>query len=223
MAHASLLRVFSRDFWQTVLAYLGRGGGPRVRRIIDPSGLRAFLETRASHVAQTALYGYLRTRAGTRSFELFTSDDFAVVMNAAKWNVWLACLSDLAIYAGGLVAAGDHTREAVVGRMMNRVIDDILGGMGSPDGADGHYAELANALRKRVASCAWSQVPDDETAFSESPGALVHWAPIMPELKQLDEGIVRNSIRFRWQDVRRELRATLDAAALLESAAHSQV
>jgi hypothetical protein len=221
LARASLLRIFSRDFWQTVLAYLGRGGGPRVHRIIDLAGLRDFLETRASHVAQTALYGYLRTRAGTRSFELFASDDFAVVMNAAKWNVWLACLSDLAIYAGGLVAGGDHTREEVVGRVMSGIIDDILKGAGMPDGADSHYAGLADALRKRVASCAWSRVQDDETAFSESPAALVHWAPIMPELKQLDEDIVRNSVRFRWQDVRRELRANLDAPALLESAAHS--
>jgi hypothetical protein len=64
----------------------------------------------------------------------------------------------------------------------------------------------------------WSEVPDNAVAFSESPGALVRWAPIMEELKQLDEDIVRNSVRFRWQEVRRDLRASLDAEALL---AHS--
>ena len=31
----------------------------------------------------------------------------------------------------------------------------------------------------------------------------------------LDEEIVRNSVRFRWQEVRRELRATLDVDAVL--------
>ena len=205
-----------------MLAYMGRGGGARVQRIIDPAGLRQFLETRASHVAQTALYGYLRTRAGARAFELFSNDDFVHVMNAAKWNVWLTCLSDLAIYAGGLVAAGNHTREEAVGLVMTGVVTDILCGTGVPEEADGHYPELAEALRKRVAACAWSQVPDDETVFSESPAGLVRWAPIMPELKELDAEIVRNSVRFRWQEVRRELRANLDAAALLESATHSQ-
>ena len=52
--------------------------------------------------------------------------------------------------------------------------------------------------------------------------ALVRWAPIMPELKELDAEIVMNSVRFRWQEVRRELRSTLDAAKLLEDVAHSE-
>ena len=31
----------------------------------------------------------------------------------------------------------------------------------------------------------------------------------------LDEEIVRNSVRFKWQEIRRELRAKLDADAVL--------
>jgi hypothetical protein len=46
---------------------------------------------------------------------------------------------------------------------------------------------------------------------------LVYWAPIVDELKVLDEAIVRNSIRFRWQAPRRELRKALQAQQLLDS------
>ena len=61
----------------------------------------------------------------------------------------------------------------------------------------------------------WLAVDKDEAAFTESPAGLVRWAPVMDELKELDEEIVRNSIRFRWQEVRRELARHLDSGKLL--------
>jgi hypothetical protein len=54
--------------------------------------------------------------------------------------------------------------------------------------------------------------------FSESPAALVRWAPIAPELKQFDQEIVENSIKFKWRDVRRDLGKRLDAAAVARQA-----
>jgi hypothetical protein len=69
--------------------------------IATPEALARFLDTRASFIAQTSLYGYLRTRAGMRYPELFDDDPFVEGINIAKWHVWLDCLSDLAVYAGG--------------------------------------------------------------------------------------------------------------------------
>ena len=57
----------------------------------------------------------------------------------------------------------------------------------------------------------------DDAAFTESPAGLVRWAPVMDELKELDEEIVRNSIRFRWQEVRREFARHLDSRKLLDA------
>jgi hypothetical protein len=37
----------------------------------------------------------------------------------------------------------------------------------------------------------------------------------MDELKELDEEIVRNSVRFRWQEVRSEIARHLDAQAVV--------
>jgi hypothetical protein len=175
-----------------------------------------FLETRASFMAQSSLYGYLRTRAGMRYPELFDDDPFVVSINAAKWNVWLACLSDLAVYAGGLLAR--HGQAAAAGLAVTRIVERVLQRTGVPEGAGPAYPVEVARLRQRLAGCDWAAVTDDEAPFSHSPDALVRWAPVIDELKALDAGIVRNSVRFRWQEVRRELRRSLDAAAVLELA-----
>ncbi len=213
------IRLFSASFWKSLLGRLGAGSASRNRPVADIEGLAYFLRTRASHVAQTSLYGYLRTRAGTRFPELFSDDAFVESINIAKWHVWLACVSDLAIYAGGLLRSQTPGHESEVAPLMAGVVDSILQETGVPADAGKGFEAHASHVRARVAMCDWGTVSDDETAFSQSPAALVQWAPIVDELKQLDEEIVINSVRFRWQEVRRDLRRLLDAQAVLASAA----
>lgn len=181
------------------------------------AALRAYLRTRSTHVAQMTLYGYLRTRAGTRFPELFENDQFAVSLNIAKWHVWLACLGDLSVYAGGLLRRNADVTAQDAGALMRRLVDEILEETGVPPDAGPEFSAHAQRVRARLALCDWSP-SDEEAAFIESPGALVYWAPIVDELKALDEGIVRNSVRFRWHEVRRELSHNLDPAAILASA-----
>ena len=209
--------------------YLGAGTAGRKRAVADVAALRHFLDTRASHVAQTTLYGYLRTRAGTRYPVLFEDDAFVVSINHAKWQMWLACLSDLAVFAGGLLARRSQAGPAAAGAVVRRTVEAILEHAGIPDDSGPLFAEGADAVRNRLARCDWPAFAnsegafangegahaDGEAAFTASPEALVRHAPIIPELMALDEEIVRNSVRFRWQEVRRELRATLDADAVL--------
>lgn len=205
----------SREHWRTLLSYLS--GERSVRRIAvtDPATLIEFLNGRASHVAQTSLYGYLRTRAGMRYPELFENDDFLVAVNIAKWQVWLACLSDLAVFSGGLIKRATDAPNEEVGALMSAATGAILDEIGIPEEAGDGFHASRERLRERVAATEWSIIGDDESAFAESSDALVRWAPIVDDLKALDEGIVRNSVRFRWQEVRRDLRGGLDAAALL--------
>ena len=198
--------------------YLGARRAGRKRAVADAASLTHFLDTRASLVAQTTLYGYLRTRAGARYPELFENDAFVVSINHAKWQMWLACLSDLAVYAGGLLAHRSPGRAAAGGAAVRRSVDAILDRTGRPDDAGPHFDEGAEAVRERVGGCDWTALGDGEAAFTASPEALVRHAPIIPELMALDEEIVRNSVRFRWQEVRRDLRAALDAEAVLGQA-----
>jgi hypothetical protein len=183
-------------------------------RIADAQAFAAFLESRASYVAQTTLYGYLRTRAGMRYPELFSNDTFLPLINIAKWHVWLACLSDLAVYAGGLLAARTGQAEAA-GRLTRQAVEGVLARAGLPGEAGAEFPAHGQQVRARMALVDWRAVPDDGTVFTESEPALVRWAPVFDELKRHDAPIVRNSMRFKWQDVRRELRRDLDAAALL--------
>ena len=196
--------------------YLGLSRGARSRRIEDESGLAEFIDSRASHVGQSSLYGYLKTRAGTRFPQLFEHPDFVDSINIAKWHVWAACVSDLAVFAGGLLASGG-VAAARVSDIMESVIDGVLDGAGEPAEAGADFGAATQAVRDRIRACEWSAVADDESAFTESPASLVRWAPVVDELKQFDTEIVRNSIRFRWIEVRRKLRSDLHAAAFSQS------
>ena len=204
--------------------YLGAGTAGRKRTIADVAALRYFLDTRASHVAQTTLYGYLRTRAGTRYPVLFENDAFVGSINHAKWQMWLACLSDLSVFAGGLLArrAAVVSDSEVAGAVARRAAREILDRTGTPDDAGPLFPQEAEAVRDRLGRCDWdslarggSDLDSVEAVFTESPEALVRHAPIIAELMALDAEIVRNSVRFRWHEVRRELRAGLDADAIL--------
>jgi len=189
----------------------------RARPVVDRDGLGEFIRTRSAHVAQTSLYGYLRTRAGTRFPELFDNDEFVASINIAKWHVWLDCVSDLAVHAGGLLQrhAGGN---AQAGSLMREIVDGILRETGAPAEAGGEYGAHAERVLARISLTDWTALPEQEDVFGQSPSSLVYWAPIVDELKQLDEEIVRNSVRFRWQEVRRELDRLLDAGAVLVSA-----
>lgn len=190
----------------------------RSSTIADVEALRSFLDARSSFVAQTALYGYLRTRAGMRYPVLFDDAGFEKSVNIAKWHVWLACLSDLSVFAGGLLAQRSSAQPDEVGALMVAAFDAIMGATGIPAAAGSDFAAHAQRVRARLTSCDWAAVPDDATPFVESEPALVYWAPIADELKQHDSTIVRNSIRFLWQDVRRALRRDLDVAAVMDRA-----
>ena len=202
------------SFWRAFRAYFGGGFRGRREPVADRDGLARFLESRASYVAQVSLYGYLRTRAGMRYPELFSNDEFVKAIDAARWQVWLACLSDLSVYAGGLLAGRTRADPAWIGPLMTATFEAILAASEQT-----HDAARVERVRARLALCDWTAVSDDGTPFSESPRAVIECAPIVDELKQLDEEIVRNSVRFRWQEVRRELRRDLDADAMLASEA----
>jgi hypothetical protein len=203
------------QLWSSIRDYLGgrhrRGREP----IVDPAGLRTFLETRASFVAQMSLYGYLRTRAGSRYPELFQDDAFVASINIAKWQMWLACLSDISVYAGGSLVRRAPEAAPRIAPLMHRLVTEILAETGLPGDAGPDFAPGAERILTRLALTDWTTVEDDGSAFTESPAALVRWSPIIDDLKKLDEPIVLNSVRFRWQEVRRHFRDQLDAQSVL--------
>jgi hypothetical protein len=206
---------YSMKIRQALRVLLPRFLRRRNTAITNRAALSSFLESQASFVAQTALYGYLRTRAGMRYPVLFDDDGFMQSVNIAKWHIWLACLSDLCVFAGGLLLRRAPAPPDAVTSTMLAILDSILDATGTPADAGAEFAAHASRVRGRIALCDWTTVADDATPFTESMAALVYWAPIADELKRHDEQIVRNSIRFSWQDARRALRRDLDAASVM--------
>lgn len=205
------------ETWATLRAYLGFGRESRQGPIDTLEALASFLDKRASFVAQSSLYGYLRTRAGMRYPELFHDDPFVAAINIAKWHLWLDCLSDIAVHAGARLAQHAPRERPRVAQAMIAVVDGILERTGTPAEAGGDFAAHAARVRSRVARTDWLAMGEDEAAFSDSPASLVRWAPVKDDLKELDEEIVRNSVRFRWQEVRRDFARHLERQALLDA------
>ncbi len=215
--------VFSKDAWKTLADYTGLGRSRSAQPIANPDTLAVFLKSRASHVAQTSLYGYLKTRAGTRFPEMFENPNLLLSMNRAKWQIWLACLSDLTVYVGGLIQQRTQLENEQISRLLGMAIDSIMDETGLPADAPEEFPDTVERLKTRVANIDYSSVSDDEFAFSESPDALFRWAPIADELKKRDRVIVKNSVRFRWQEIRRNARKLLEAEKLIVFAASRNI
>ena len=180
--------------------------------------LSHFVSTRAAFIAQKTLYNYLKTRMGTRYPSVFEDDVLIASIDIAKLHVYTACLADLAIFAAWRVrqdaaeplAAEDCTALAL--HCFRRGLADNA----APAAAVERFsaAEALAEFQRRLAFWDWVDGLQGPAIFSESPAALVRWAPIAPELKQLDQEIVENSIKFKWRDVRRDLDKRLDGAAV---------
>lgn len=184
--------------------------------------LNRFVSTRAAFVAQKTLYGYLKARMGTRYPSVFEDEGMIASIDIAKLQVYAACLADLAIFAAWRTGReapqpldADHCRALALGCFRQGLEDNAASaaavGAFSPDEAEADF-------RRRLAFWDWTDGPQGPAIFSESPPALVRWAPIAPELKQYDQEIVENSIKFKWRDVRRDLERRLDAPGVAEEA-----
>jgi len=210
--------MFSNNIWRAFSNYVGVGKGSKEQNLDTTALLGEFINSRASHVAQTSLYGYMKTRAGTRYPDLFENPAILTSINIAKWQIWLACLSDLTVYAGVLIRNRTEVPQAQIKQLLLDAVDPVIQQVGTPGDAGDDYPATVLKVRQRIADCDLEALQDDGSAFTESPSALVYWSPIADELKNRDVEIVRNSVRFRWQEIRRSMRKLLQADILVNAA-----
>ena len=64
-------------------------------KISNLDELETFIQTKSAWVSQVTLYGYLKTRMGTRYVLHFENDQFMGSVNLAKWNMYSVALQDL--------------------------------------------------------------------------------------------------------------------------------
>ncbi|MCY4463268.1 MAG: hypothetical protein OXC26_23135 [Albidovulum sp.] len=167
--------------------------------------LQEFTRTRASYVAQTSLYGYLKTRMGTRYRSLFEDDVFSHSVRIAAARVFGTCLTDLSIHSAALCRSGGGLIEREASLLASDLVTNGLE-KGLEDFPDQDVrSEAIGRLRQRLAVLNWNDAGDIGITFSSSEADLVRFAPVVEEFKELDREIVSNSIRFRWRDVREQL------------------
>ncbi len=68
------------------------------KKISNLDELENFIQTKSAWVTQVTLYGYLKTRMGTRYVLHFENDEFMKSVNIAKWNMYTVALQDLTFF-----------------------------------------------------------------------------------------------------------------------------
>lgn len=181
----------------------------RKTRIESFEELAEFLGTRSAYIAQTSLYGYLKTRMGTQFTRYFEDDEFSRSIHQAATRLYASCLSDLTVHSVAVVSErATLTREGARELAENLYLAALHEGVSErdrvllPDDAVARF-------RERLARTVWESEASGTHAFWGSIEDLVRYAPVIDEFREADSEIVMNSIRFRWRDVREQLRKRL--------------
>ena len=190
--------------------------------VLTPLELSRFVETRCKWISQTTLIGYVKTRAGTRYLSLFEDEVFANSLNIAKWEIYLACLSDMSVYATAAVGKAADATEEELNAMALYIYKTALGiymtALGNddipPERPQG-FDDVREIFKTRINEITWQEAPVGEAPFLGSMDALFEWAPIADELKKFDTVPVKNSMRFKWKRLRDILGTLLDADSVL--------
>ena len=173
----------------------------RFNLIGSKEDLQIFVQERAAHVTQTTLYGYLKTRIGTRYQLMLDDEKYSASIDIAKWNIYVAALSDLTLYVFSYLIDQKSLKQNFSEEIFLNIIKNELN-----NGLDKNLFNTAkNDFILRVKSIDWNKF-HLEGPFKNSGLALYHWSPIADDLKILDKEIVLNSIKLKWNLVENEFK-----------------
>lgn len=186
----------------------------RMAPISKQATLVEFIDQNSAYVTQTTLYGYLKTRSGFNYFRLFDDETFVASINIAKWNIYAICAGDLAAFCGTHLWQQLAPAEAVLGGYISDCLRRVFAKHDVPAEAGDEYPALRDSAIERICQLNWRTGGADESSFHQSPDALVYWAPVVEQYKKYDAHIVRNSMIFKWKEVRQNFRRRVDLPAL---------
>ena len=172
----------------------------RKKKITNIAELKKFIQSKSAWVSQETLYGYLKTRMGTKYVLMFEDEVFLSSINKAKWNIYSVSVQDLILYCISLLKKKynyDLTSNAY------EMFEEIL----NEEKENKIPAEIIENSRKnfssRINEVSWDNYFEN-SPFEKSGLALYEWAPIADELKKLDKKIVINSIYLKWENIKKE-------------------
>lgn len=189
--------------------------------IVQLEQLSAFVYTRASYIAQTAMYGYLKTRMGTSYRKVFEDQKFAGVIHASTVRLFSSCLCDLAVFSAAYVCRSHHKndpeKDVVAQELALYLYDTALANGLSEASQNLIESGLRERFTQRLQTTNWHRASESMHAFSWSEVDIVRHAPVIESYKKLDAEIVQNSVHFRWVDIYEQARQRYATQALHEN------
>ena len=164
--------------------------------------IEEFIQTKSSWVTQVTLYGYLKTRMGTRYVLHFENDEFMKSVNLAKWNIYTVALQDLTFFVFSYLKSNMNYQDINKAQeIFLKILDDET----TNKMPQNIIEEAKKKFEERYKNINWNIYCDD-LPFNLSALSLYKWAPIADELKTLDRKIVLNSVILKWDVVKKEFK-----------------
>ena len=164
--------------------------------------LEEFIQSKSAWVTQVTLYGYLKTRMGTRYVLHFENDEFMKSVNLAKWNFYAVALQDLTFFTFSFLKSNLNYQDVdKAEKIFLNILDDEMTNKMPSDIIE----EAKKNFNERLQNINWDIYYDD-LPFNSSALSLYQWAPIAEELKNLDRKIVLNSVILKWDVVKKEFK-----------------
>ena len=173
----------------------------KFKTISSKKDLQNFIQERSAHVTQTTLYGYLKTRIGTRYVLMLEDEKFAESINIAKWNIYVVAISDLTFYVFSFLIEQKNLKKNDAQEIFDNIInEEVNNGL-----KEKIYKNAKENFIKKFQNINWHKYYK-ENPFKDSGSALYEWSPIADELKILDKEIVLNSIKLKWNLVENDFK-----------------
>ena len=171
-------------------------------KITSLDELEGFIQSKSAWVTQVTLYGYLKTRMGTRYVLHFENDKFMESVNQAKWNIYSVALQDLTFFIFSYLKVNLNYQETDKAKeIFFKILDDEISNKMPLDLVE----ETKKIFNERFQNINWNNYCND-LPFNPSALSLFKWAPIAEELKKLDRKIVLNSMILKWDIIKKEFK-----------------
>ena len=176
------------------------------KKISNLDELENFIQTKSAWVSQVTLYGYLKTRMGTRYVLHFENDQFMSSVDLAKWNIYSVALQDLTFFTFSFLKENYNFQEINKAReIFLKILDDETSNKMPLEIIE----EAKKSFEERLKNINWDNYYID-LPFNPSALSLYKWAPIAEELKALDRKIVLNSVILKWDVVKKEFKERIE-------------
>ena len=173
----------------------------KFKNINSKEDLKNFIQERSAHVTQTTLYGYIKTRIGSRYAMMFEDEVFLKSINLAKWNIYMAALTDCTFYVFSYLIDKKHLNQNDALEVFVEIIENEK----SNGLEDKLFEDTKLKFNQILKEINWSKYHQDNP-FKNSGLSLLKWSPIAENLKIYDKEIVLNSIKLNWNLVENDFK-----------------